>query len=134
MKEDFARIIAGYIVSVLTASAATASIISVGEPAGLGNFIVVLLFGSAYVATCGLPGFALTVFFARKLRQRGIAFFALGGAGNALMAWLVLYVVTGSGARVAEPLFMASIVGGLAGGIAYWSVAVRPSTRIQEPA
>ena len=55
-----AKVFLGYVVAVITATAATVSVLSTGEPAGLGAFLSLMLFGGAYVATCGLPGFSVS--------------------------------------------------------------------------
>ena len=125
MKEDIARTILGYAASVLTAAAVTVSIVTAGEAVSLGNFLFILLFGSAYIATCGLPGFAATVWLSRRFGIRRCPFFALAGGANAIIAWTALDVVTGSGVCIDDALFAASVAGGVAGGISFWSVAIR---------
>lgn len=129
-----ARMVLGYVVSTVTAAAATVSILSAGEPASLGTFLSLMLFGGAYVATCGLPGFALTLTAARKNEWRSPFVFAVAGGLNAVAAWITLYLVTGNTIGTEELLFRASVLGGIAGGLAYWSIAVRAPDRMPNPA
>lgn len=126
MKRPY-KVVAGYLISVLTASAATASVVTSSTSEGVHAFVMLMLFGSVYVILCGLPGFMLTVYLSRAYALRGWLFFAFAGAANAIAAWLTLSLFTGSSIPLGETLFTASIVGGLAGGTAYWSIAERSS-------
>ena len=127
MRQHIARTILGYAVAVLTAAAATASVLMAGEAVSPGDFLFILLVGCAYIATFGLPGFAAIVWLSRRFGIRGFPLFALAGAANAILAWAALYIVTGSGIHFDDPLFVASLAGGVAGGIAFWSIDGRQS-------
>jgi hypothetical protein len=128
------KVVLGYVVSIITASAATVSILSTSEPASLGTFLSLMLFGGAYVATCGLPGFVLTITAARKNGWHSPLVFAVAGGLNAVAAWITLFLFAGNTIGLGEPLFRASVLGGIAGGLAYWSVAVKTRDRVPEAA
>jgi len=113
----------GYICAVTTSAICAALIMTL---AGQGEFMLWLIFGGMYIATAGLPGFFATAYFARKHQWRGWLPFALAGGLNALVAWLLLGMATGSTMTGGDSaIVLASVRAGVAGGVAYWWFAYR---------
>lgn len=122
----------GYICAVITSAIAAALIMTI---AGQGEFMLWLVFGGMYIATAGLPGFAATAYFARKHHWRGWLPFALAGGANALVAWLLLGLATGSTMMGSDSeVVLASVRAGVAGGVAYWWFAYRGLLGTTRPA
>jgi hypothetical protein len=116
-------IVGGYVCAVVPSAVAAALIMTL---AGQGEFLLWLVFGGMYIATAGLPGFAATAYFAQKHHWRGWFPFALAGGANALVAWLLLGLVTGSPMMGSDgEVVLASVRAGVAGGVAYWWFAYR---------
>jgi hypothetical protein len=117
------QIIGGYLAAVAVAAISVASIMAVSGP-DAGIFLPVIIIGGIYIGAAGLPGFALMVYVSRQHGWSGWLPFAIAGGLNALLAW---YLVNG-----AQPfrltasdstLLLASVRGGVAGGVAYWWAA-----------
>lgn len=114
----------GYVCAVVTSALAAALIMTL---AGQGEFMLRLVIGGMYIAIAGLPGFAATAYCARRHGWSGWLPFALAGGTNALLAWLLVGIATGSsmiGGSESEMLY-ASVRAGVAGGVAYWWFAYR---------
>lgn len=122
------QIAGGYVAAVAVAAFTAAVAIAAGEPGAplLGIFVV----GGVYIALTGLPGFALTVLLARRHGWSDWLPFAVTGGLNALVAWLLMNGTQGFGwATTGNELLLASIRGGVAGGMAYWWVAYHGLSR-----
>lgn len=114
------QIAGGYVAAIIAAALTAALVLRIEQGAG---FLPVLIFGGFFIATAGLPGFALTMVLARRHRWTGWLPFCVMGGLNALFAiYLVRLFGSDSFGSDAE-LVQASIRGGIAGGIAYWWTA-----------
>lgn len=130
------RMIGGYVAAVVVAAATAAVAITMGSPYGAG-FLGVFIIGGAYIAITGLPGFAVTLFLARRHGWTDWTPFALAGGLNALLAWYLMSPAGGFGfLNGNNDLVLASIRGGIAGGVAYWWTAYHgfPRREVGQPA
>lgn len=116
------QIVGGYVAAVGVAAftaAVAMSLASSGAP-----FFGVLVIGAAYIALTGLPGFAVTVFLARRHGWNDWLPFAICGGFNAALAWYLVHGQLGlSWTNDANDILLASLRGGVAGGVAYWWTA-----------
>lgn len=116
------QVAGGYVAAVGVAAftaAVALSLASSGAP-----FFGVLAIGGAYIALTGLPGFAVTVFLARRHGWTDWLPFAVAGGVNAMLAWYLVNGQLGLGwSRDANDILLASLRGGVAGGMAYWWTA-----------
>lgn len=120
------RILAGYAAATLTAAAATVSL-SMGAPDFSGaSFAFILAFALFYVGVSGLPGFVAIAAVAERLAACSARFYAAAGSLNATVAWMFAGGLPAFSTMGSDALFVSSLVGGAAGGVAYWSIAVRP--------
>lgn len=115
------QVTGGYVAAVAVAAFTAAAAMSVEEGAPfLGMFVI----GGVYIALTGLPGFALTIFLARRHGWDHWLPFVITGGLNALLAWVLMNGTQGFGwASSNNELLLASMRGGVAGGIAYWWTA-----------
>lgn len=111
------NIVAGYLAAVATAAIVVAAIMTMDGP-DRGMFLSVVMIGGIYIGVTGVPGFALTVFLARRHGWSGWLPFAITGGLNALLAWYLMHGLRLNG--IDPGLLLACVRGGVAGGMAYW--------------
>jgi len=109
----------GYVCAVL-ASAVCAALIMTFTANGGGMFLSWLAIGGFYIALGGLPGFVVTMLLARRWGWQAWLPFTLAGAANALVAWVLVSMLTGMSMEYQGELLFASVRAGAAGGVVYW--------------
>lgn len=82
-------------------------------------------FGLVLTALYALPGFAMTVLVAETKARRGRIWFVVAGVLTALAATLI--ASRGHGLFPDHALNIGILLGGAAGGLAYWGVSGRSS-------
>lgn len=117
------RVVGGYLLSAVAAAVTAASILSAAQSGSAGSFAVLVTIGFFYIAFSGLPGFATAIFVARRFRFRHWAFFTVAGGINAILAWMLMGGMKAVVVMSGDMLLLASLVGGLVGGFAYWFAA-----------
>jgi len=131
------RILIGYVFAVLVAVIATlaAYLAPSALPddgvlgsihANLRESQTIFLVGLFLTFPAALPGFMIAVFVSILRRWQSWLPFMLAGGVNALFSWLLLglYFAMPSSA-IDQASIVASAVGGLAGGLAYWAATGR---------
>lgn len=121
----------GYLAAVFVAVAVTVTLYMAGMtltsggepmPAFAASLVLGLWVGCLITCPTALPGFVIAVVLAKLLDRQGLAWFATAGALDAVLA-LGIFVSYDSAAYFPAPTVLACIIGGLAGGIAYWKAA-----------
>ena len=111
----------GYLISVIIAAATAALFLSMPEiQAAVRGFGSIASMAGFYAFFSAWPGFFLTIYISRNASWRHPALFALAGGLNALLAIAIVALADPrTGALILGEFGLASIVGGLAGGLAY---------------
>ena len=129
-----ALIVAGYVIAVAVATAATVALLflpsalSSGSPeAGrlaVGDAPAVMVVGFFWTFLCALPGFVVAVVFGERWAWRRWPGYALAGLVDVVPSFLIFGGLTGSLAGMTD-VFLSALPGGFAGGTAYWAGAGR---------
>jgi hypothetical protein len=93
--------------------------------ANLRDWQTMFLVGLMLTFPAALPGFLIAVFFSIFQRWRSRLPFIIAGSANALFSWLLLAAYALSFSIIQPDLLAASLIGGLAGGFAYWATTGR---------
>ena len=116
-----ARSAYGYLVSVIFAATAAALFISIPEiQTAVRSYAALASMAGLYAFLSAWPGFILTLYIAQKAGWRHPALFALAGGINALLAIAIVALTDPrTGAQILSEFGLASVIGGIAGGLAY---------------
>ena len=122
----------GYLVAVFIAVIVTVALVMTGGlltaedplPGFVATLILGIWVGCLITFPTALPGFILSVVLARMADMERLAWFAMAGALDALLA-LGLFTLFDRSVYFPPPVVIACVIGGLAGGIAYWKAAGR---------
>jgi hypothetical protein len=136
-------VIIGYAVAVLVASLMTVTLVMAfqilpngGQPGAFHTIVkdaaVLVYVGTLITAVYAFPWWLISVIIAFWKSVTRVRYFTVAGALTAFLAHMLMMTMDGITAPGAIPTFgnntvhiiMASIVGGLVGGWAYWRVAV----------
>jgi hypothetical protein len=132
------RLVLAYAGAVLAATAATVALILlwviVLTPANAGGMLrglpAMIAQGALITAVTALPGWVLAVLLSELFAERRRWFFAVSGGVTAVFAHGLLAYSSGSRDTIflgpeLQPIVVASLLGGLIGGLAHWRVAGR---------
>jgi hypothetical protein len=122
----------GYLVAVFIAVVVTLALVMIGGlltaddplPGFAATFILGIWVGCLITFPTALPGFILSVVLARMVEMERLAWFTAAGAVDALLA-LGLFTLFDRTVYFPAPVVVACVIGGLAGGAAYWKAAGR---------
>lgn len=141
----FCHIVIGYILAIVVAVIVTLAAYfapSALPDAGawgsihayLRDWQTIFLVGLMLTFPAALTGFLIAVFFSIVQCWRSRLPFMLAGGVNALMSWLLLGIYLAMPFKTIQlGLIVASMVGGLAGGFAYWTATGRITASWRRP-
>jgi hypothetical protein len=132
------RLVLAYLGAVAAATIVTVALIMLWVAASApGNVIamlktvpMMLLQGAAITAVTAFPGWVLAVALGETYREQLLRFYMAAGVATAFFAHGLLAYSTGSRNDMfltpdMLPIVLASLVGGLIGGLAHWRIAIR---------
>jgi len=131
-----AIIAAGYLVAVIVATVVTVLIyttpMALPDQGAIGSIYgwwheaaPFFSVGSFYTFVFALPGFIAAVAIGERFKWNGWGKYSLAGAIDAVAAHILMEMYFSNGLMDMIPLILASIIGGFAGGAAYWYAAGR---------
>ena len=116
-----ARCAYSYLISVIVAAIAAALFICMPQiQTAIRTYVALVSMAGFYAFISAWPGFLLTLYVSRNAGWRHPALFAVAGGLNAVLAIAIVALTDPrTGAQILSEFGLASVAGGIAGGLAY---------------